>query len=105
MRLQNRFQILQSYDDNGLALLSLTISEMFYAFGVLFVGCELGHRGTSAFESHERVLVEFDWHSFPVKLQQALPVVFAFSQKPVSFQCFGSISCNRISLKQVGMFG
>lgn len=40
--------------------------------------------------------------SFPYKAQQLLPMLFIFAQRPVELHVFGSISCDRITLKNVG---
>lgn len=65
--------------------------------------CEFGQRVTNAFESIEYTLQTLDWYSFPLAMQQNLLIIWAFTQKPIAFTCFGSISCNRKCFKQVNL--
>lgn len=72
-----------------------------YAFGLIFVVCELSQRVTNAFEDLNDVIAEFNWYLFPSKLKKMLPTIMIVAQQPIEFECFGSISCSREAFKKV----
>ena len=53
-----------------------------YVFGVELVVCEFGQHLTDAFNEINDLIVTFDWHLFPHKLQQMLPVILMVAQLP-----------------------
>lgn len=81
--------------------LLITIVYGFFAFGTLFVSCEIGQRGSDLFIEIEDEIIQFEWHSFPSKIKPMLPTIIIIAQQPVEIECFGSISCNRDVFKQV----
>lgn len=72
-----------------------------YAFGTLFVACELGQRASNAFDEINDVIGQFDWYLFPDELKKILPIIMQFAQRPVDVEFFGSISCSREVFKRV----
>ena len=66
-----------------------------------FIACELGQRMSDAFEGIEFTIDQFDWHLFPIEIQQMLPMIMAAAQQPVLLECFGSIACTRETFKKV----
>lgn len=87
-----------------MTLLEVSILQAFYGFGGLIVICEIGQRVTNAFEPIEDTFKEFDWYSFPMRIQRKLPIIWSLAQKPITLNCFGGISCNRESFKMVNLF-
>lgn len=67
----------------------ITLMEIFYAFGVLFVSCEL--------------IDQFNWYRLPAEIQQMLPLIINFAQLPVDIKCFGSVACDREMFKYVSV--
>lgn len=88
------------HTDNFLELL-ITALQVIYAFGVLFVSCELGQRITVAFDECSVMIDQFDWYLFPVEIQRMLLIVINFAQQPIVIKCFGSAACDRETFKYV----
>lgn len=72
-----------------------------YAFGVVFVICELAQRLTNAFEEIYDEIVAFEWNLFSIEMQRLLPTLLIGTQRPVILECFGSISALRETFKKV----
>lgn len=68
----------------------------------MFCDCEFGQRLSNAFEEIDNEIETFDWYLFPYELKQMLPIILLMTQKPVEFECFGSISISRKYFKKVG---
>lgn len=73
------------------------------AFTFVFFACELGQRVNDAFDEIKVTIDQFDWYSFPIAVQRMLPMIIAVAQKPVSLECFGSISWTREVFRQVSV--
>lgn len=72
-----------------------------YAFGIILVICELGHRLTVAFDQIHDEIGKYDWFLFSHEIQKMLPTMLIVSQKPVEFEIFGSLSGIRETFKKV----
>lgn len=72
-----------------------------YAFGLVFIVCELCQQVCNGFEEMNKTMDQLYWLSYPVEIQRLLPMVIIFAQKPVIFIVFGSITCCRESFKKV----
>lgn len=79
----------------------MTMIEAFYAFGVLFVSCEIGQRLNVAFEECSSLVDQFNWYKFPIKMQRMLPLILHFTQQPIYIKCFGSTAADRETFKYV----
>lgn len=86
---------------NDSLMLFVTIIYSSYAFGIMFVACEFGQRLSNAFEEIDDSIEEFDWNLFSHEIQRLLPTILIVTQKPVVFECFGSISALRDTFKKV----
>lgn len=75
--------------------------EIFYAFGIIFIMCELSERIVNAFGQINIVIDQFDWYLFPVKIKRILPVIMINQFQPISIEYFGSFSCSREAFKKV----
>lgn len=92
-----RFQV---HRDSFMPLL-LTISCGIEGLVVVLICCELNQRSSDAFEQIEFTIDEWHWHLFPIEMQKMLLVIIANAQKPVEFECFGSITCSRTVFRKV----
>lgn len=72
-----------------------------YAFGIVFIACELGHRASDAFDEVNDVVGKFEWYLFPDELKNILAIIISFVQRPVNVEFFGSSSCSRDTFKGV----
>ena len=77
--------------------------EVSYAFGFVFICCEVGERFSGSFNEICDIFDQFNWYLLPVKIQQMLPTVILIAQLPVVIECFGSILCLREAFKSVGL--
>lgn len=93
--------IFQTHHNSSPAILLVLIVEVFYQFGSVFVTCELGERLTNMFDEFDNDIGQYKWYLFPIGMQQVLPIIIENVQRPVYFECFGSISCLRESFKKV----
>ena len=82
-------------------VLFITIVQAIYAFGVMFIACELGQRITLAFYECSDLIDQLEWYLFPNKIQRMLPIIMSFAQQSVEMKCFGSAACNRETFKYV----
>lgn len=82
-------------------MLSITIFEIFYAFGALLIACEVCQRVNIAFEECGDMVVQFEWYLFPIDIQRMLPLILNYMQQPIEIKCFGSVTCDRETFKFV----
>lgn len=89
-------------DSMDIIILSM---DIFWSFVVIFGVCEFGDRLSGTFNEINYVYDELSWYLLPCKIQQTLIILMVFAQKPVQLHVFGtwfgSISCDRITLKSV----
>lgn len=72
-----------------------------YAFGTVFVMCELCQQVYDGFEKINKTMGQSHWLSYPTEVQRLLPIAIFFMQQPIEFNVFGSITCCRESFKNV----
>ena len=72
--------------------------EMFWAFGLVFLSCELAGRLSYRLGEIDEMIGQFKWY---LELQKQLPIVMINSQREIGFVCFGSAYCNRETFKKV----
>lgn len=99
--IQNSFIHLRLNFNFNLAMFLVTIIETCYAFGVMFIVCELFQRINLAFDECNEMVDQLDWYLFPAKIQQMLPIIIHFTQQPCEIKCFGSAVCDRDTFKYV----
>lgn len=75
--------------------------EALYGFGVVVFICELCQRVSNLYDEINDVIERFDWYLFPHEIQKSLLLIMMVTQKSIGFQCFGSKSANRDTLKRV----
>lgn len=88
------------HDDN-LLILVITVFELSYAFGLIFVVCELCHHMNAAFSECNNMVEQFEWYLWPNKLQRMHSLVIQFAQLPYTVHCFGSLPSDRETFKYV----
>lgn len=86
---------------DNLAMLMMTIFEVVYSFGILFIACEICQRNNLAFNECNEMTEQCKWYSFPMKIQRMLPLILNFMQQPVEIKCFGGLACERETFKHV----
>lgn len=84
-----------------MAVRLITAIEVIYAFGVLFIACELFQRIVLAFDKCNDTINQLKWYLFPVDMQPMLPIIISATQQPIETKCFGSMACDRESFKYV----
>lgn len=93
--------IFQFHSSNYSMMVIFLFWQVFLSLSCIFVICELGQRVTNGFEDVGYTIEQLNWHLFPFKLWQTLPIFIIASQQPVRFDIFGSISCSRDDFKSV----
>lgn len=71
------------------------MTQVSYAFGIVFIACEIGQRINIAFDECSEMITQFNWYRCPVKIQRMLLVIIPFAEEPIDVDCFGSTTCNR----------
>lgn len=79
----------------------ITAFQIFYAFGIVGIACELSQQMNLAFDECNDIINQFEWYLLPSKMQKMLPFFMQLAQQPVNMKCFGSVACDRESLKYV----
>lgn len=95
------FHIRSQEEFISMSVLFLTIFYACYAFGVVFITCELGQRMADAFSEIDDEIDRLDWHLFPPEIQQLMPTIMMATQQEVLLECFGSINGTRETFKNV----
>lgn len=80
------------------------ISDLIWSFGAVSVCCELCERALYAFGSVNDEFSQLDWYLFSIKTQKTFLQIETNAQKPPQFQCFGSLTCERVVMKHVSIF-
>lgn len=86
-----------------ITVLVLPFINGIFAFGTVLIACEIGQRMNEAFDKINFTIDQFNWYSFPIGMQQMLPIIIAVAQQPITLECFGSIKCTREVFKKVGI--
>lgn len=79
------------------------ISDLTWSFGAVFLSCELCQRATDACDDISNDIVEFEWYLFPTETWKMLLQIHTNASKLTPFQCFGSITCDRVAFKHVSI--
>ena len=95
------FMMQISHDSNNIIASTVPFYQFFWAFTPVAVACELCGRMCDGYDEVCNEIMKFKWYLFPLKTRKILLIIMPNAQKPVRFECFGSISCNRNTLKKV----
>lgn len=93
----------QTNQNNDFAVLLITTIQTFYAFGIMFVACELCQRSNCEFGECNGMINQFKWYLFPVNVKRILPIIINHAQQSVDIKCFGSTASNRETFKYVSV--
>lgn len=91
----------QLYHETNTMMLIMLIIEICYAFGLVYVGSEVGEQLSGSFDKISNVIDQFNWYLLPIGVQKMLPTIILTTKQPVVFKCFGGILCNRDVFKKV----
>lgn len=78
-----------------------TIFCGFWAFGLVFIACEMGQKYSNGFNEIGKTFAEIDWYLLPEKTQRMLVVILIYLQEPNDFRFFGNISTSRTQFQKV----
>lgn len=77
------------------------ITQMFYAFILSLIFCEIGEKLSHAFDAIGTEFEYINWYLLPMVIQQKIPMIMSFNQKPVILSGYGSVTSSRGAFKQV----
>lgn len=94
--------ILQSRNANN-TIVEITdpLVMLFLAFTPVAVTCELTGQMSFGFDDIYDEIIKFKWYLWPSKTRKLLLIFLPNAQQIVRFECFGSISSDRDTLKKV----
>lgn len=73
----------------------------FLAIALVFIVCDFGQQFSNAFDNFNSKLVQLEWYSLPIDIQQMLSIIIINAQQPIVISCFGNIICGRETFKKV----
>lgn len=82
-------------------MLVVPLFELFWAFTLVLLSCELGSRISNEFEEINERIDQLKWYLFPLEMRRLMMMIEMNSQEWVGFACFGSIPCDRETFKKV----
>lgn len=91
----------QLHHETNIFILFGLMLEVVFAFGLVFIVCEIGERISTAFNEIDDVIDQFKWYLLPAEVQRMLPTIILNVQQKVALKCFGSISCQREAFRKV----
>lgn len=91
----------QSSNAENVMAYAVPTYQIFWAFGLIFLACELSQKVKDEFDDICEMIGQFDWYLLPYKLRRMLTIILINAQQPVYLECFGSFVCNRDTLKKV----
>lgn len=91
----------QSKESLEFGILTDLCNKLLYAYGLLAVYCEVGHRLSAKFEGLSDILCECDLHLLPIDLQRQIPIVLFFMQNTPALTSYGNLGCSRETFKRV----
>lgn len=95
------FLILQSNGEIDTLELMAVLLFSSYAFGAVFVICELCQRMSNHYDDVGDIIGDLKWYLFPANVQRVLPIIITSVHEEVPVECFGSIACDRETFKKV----
>lgn len=96
------FCLLFKNDDanNTLEIMNLMV-PLNNAAMALFIICEFGERIRMTFHDIDEGLDRLKWYLLPLETQKMLSTIYVIAQTPIRFEILGSVSCDRITFKEV----
>lgn len=87
----------------NLADYCLPFCLMFWSFAQIFLMCECGETLTSQFMGLNDAILQCDWYTFPIEVQQNLPIIIMGTRNPVVISGYGMILCTREAFHNVNV--
>lgn len=81
----------------------VTLAYALYAFGPVFIACELSQRLCNEFDEIYEIFGQNDWYKLSHKLKRMLPIILTILQQSTTIECFGSIPCCREVFQKVSV--
>lgn len=82
-------------------VLFVAIINSAYAFGTVFIVCEICQQLSNESDEIYDVVEQFGWYRFPNTTKKMMPMIIQFVQQPVAIECFGSYKCHRETFRKV----
>lgn len=79
----------------------LFVHQMLWVLAVVFSVFEFGEQMGGTVDEINDMYEQFHWYLFPKEVQQILTTLIIFAQKPMEIRIIGSITCGRITFKNV----
>lgn len=77
------------------------ITQMFWAFTLSLIFCEIGDFFVNSFEAIGAEFENISWYLLPIVIQKQMTMIISFNQIPVILKGYGSITGSREVFKQV----
>lgn len=95
---------LQSHSTASPDMIISLVSQVFWSIALISIYCEFGERVSIGFNQSYRVICQFQWYSFPMRMKKSVLIVLAVAQQPHELRSFAICSCAREPLKNVRLF-
>lgn len=69
------FFLFQSHDAINFTALTVSVCQFFWAFGPVFISCELCERMSGGFDEVCDQIMKFKWYSVSIKIQKTLVII------------------------------
>lgn len=76
-------------------------SQAFWSFTAIFIACECAERLKTSFGTINDEIDAIVWYKYPLCVRRMIPILMAGAQQPVELCVIASISCNRLTFKNV----
>lgn len=78
----------------------MPLCEIVWTLILALMVCDCGERVINGFNELYDRICQFNWNSYPIRIQRMLPTIMNFGQQPVVLQGF-SFSCRREVFQKV----
>lgn len=85
-------------------LVILLITDSTWGIVAVLICCELCQRAVNAFEDIGNDFAKLNWYLYPNDIRKIFLQIETNIHELPKFQCFGSISCERVVFKEVSVF-
>ena len=72
-----------------------------WALILVFAVCEFCQRMTNIYHEINFTVYQIDWYKPPIEIQRMLLIILIYTEQPLDFEFFGSMTCNREQFKRV----
>lgn len=82
-------------------MMIVLLTDVFWSFVGVFAVCEFGQKMSNSFDKIEYESGQLRWYYFPIRIHQMMPTFIVVAQQPIELLIIESVSCDRITFKQV----